>query len=118
MIPQEDFDRFVKDYNEDYLLLLRRASERHYECLVSSFIVLKDLYNIIQVMFDTGHYHYEALPYPYTFRADEMLLSQLGFDAAEIKNIFGFLDYVKQSQGVEFEECLEARAVIMCARPS
>jgi hypothetical protein len=118
MVSQEDFDRFVKDYNEDYVLLLTRASRRHYECLVSSFMVLKDLYNMIQVMFDTGHYRYELLPYPYSFRADDMVLRQLGFDDEEIENIFGFLDYVKQSQGMEFEACLEAGTVAMCARAS
>lgn len=118
MVSQEDFERFVKDYNEDYILLLTRASRRHYECLVSSFMVLKDLYNMIQVMFDTGLYHYQALPYPYSFRADSLVLNQFGFDAEEIENIFGFLDYVKQSQGMELEECLEAGTVAMCARPS
>lgn len=118
MVSQEDFDRFVKDYNEDYVLLLTRASRRHYECLVSSFMVLKDLYNVIQVMFDTGYYRYETLPYPYSFRANNLVLSQLGFNAEEIENIFGFLDYVKRSQGMEFEDCLEAGTIAMCARPS
>jgi uncharacterized protein Smg (DUF494 family) len=69
-------------------------------------------------MFDTGHYRYELLPYPYSFRADDMVLRQLGFDDEEIENIFGFLDYVKQSQGMEFEACLEAGTVAMCARAS
>ena len=117
MVSQEDFDRFVKDYNDDYIFLLTRASRRHYECLVSSFMVLKDLYNVIQVMFDTGQYRYEVLPYPYSFRADSLVLSKLGFDATEIENIFGFLDYVKESQGMEFEDCLEAGTTAMCARP-
>jgi hypothetical protein len=118
MVSQEDFDRFVSDYNEDYVLLLTRASRRHYECLISSFMVLKDLYNVIQVMFDTGQYHYQVMPYPYSFRADSVLLTQLGFNATEIENIFGFLDYVKQSQGIELEECLQSGTVAMCARPS
>ena len=116
MISQEDFDGFVKDYNEDYVLLLTRAGRLHYECLISSFIVLKDLYNVIQVMFDNGHYTYEVLPYPYSFRADDVLLKQLGFTDSEIVNIFGFLDYVKESQGMEFEACIEAGSVAMCAR--
>jgi hypothetical protein len=117
MVSQKDFDSFVKDYNEDYVFLLTRASRRHYECLVSSFMVLKDLYNVIQVMFDTGDYRYEVLPYPYSFRANSLVLSQLSFNPTEIENIFGFLDYVKQSQGMEFEDCLEAGTVPMCSRP-
>ena len=79
-------------------------------------MVLKDLYNFIQVMFATGDYTYEVLPYPYSFRADAVLLKLLGFDDKEIENIFGFLDYVKQTQGMEFEACLEAGTVAMCAR--
>jgi hypothetical protein len=116
MISQEEFDRFVKEYNEDYLLLLTRASKRHYDCLITSFMVLKDFYNLIQVMFDTGLYRYDTLPYPYSFRADEVTLNLLSFDGEEIQNILGFLDYVKQTQGMEFEECLEAGTPAMCAR--
>ncbi|MCI0626139.1 MAG: hypothetical protein L0387_31600 [Acidobacteria bacterium] len=116
MISQRDFDGFVKDYNEDYVLLLKRASIRQYDCLISSFMVLKDLYNVIQVIFDTGHYTYEVLPCPFSFRADDVLLRQLGFDDEEIQNIFGFLDHVKGTQGMEFEACLEAGTVAMCAR--
>ena len=116
MISQVDFDKFVKDYNDDYVLLLKRASIRHYDCLISAFMVLKDLYKVIQVMFDTGHYTYQVMPYPFSFRADEILLGQLGFDEQEIQNIFGFLDHVKTTQGMEFEACLEAGTVAMCAR--
>lgn len=116
MISQEEFDRFVKDYNEDYILLLTRASKRHYDCLITSFMVLKDFYNMIQVMFDTGQYTYQAFPYPYTFRADEVLLRQLGFDDEGVANIFGFLAFVNETQGMEFEDCLEAGTLAMCAR--
>ena len=116
MISQEDFDKFVKDYNEDYLLLLKRASLRHYDCLISAFMVLKDLYNLIQVLFDSGNYTYKELPGPLSLRADKVLLEQLGFSDQEIQNIFGFLDHVKATQGMEFEDCLEAGTVAMCSR--
>jgi hypothetical protein len=116
MISQEEFDRFVKDFNEDYILLLTRASKRHYDCLITSFMVLKDFYNMIQVMFDTGHYTYETMPHPFSFRTDKVLLSLLGFNDQEIENIYGFLDFVKQTQGMEFEACLEAGTLAMCAR--
>lgn len=116
MVSKEEFARFVTDYNEDYILLLTRASKRHYDCLITSFMVLKDLYNMIQVLFDTGQYTYEVLPYPYSFRADGVLMKMLGFDDEGIENIFGFLDYVKETQGMDFEACLEAGTEAMCAR--
>jgi hypothetical protein len=116
MISQKDFDKFVNDYNEDYTLLLTRASKRHYDCLITSFMVLKDFYSLIQVMYDCGNYAYKTLPYPFSFRADEVLLRMLGFDDEQIQNIFGFLDFVKQTQGMDFEACLEAGTVAMCAR--
>ena len=65
MISQEEFVRFVNDYNEDYMLLLTQASRRHYDCLITSFMVIKDFYNMIHVMFDSGQYTYETLPYPF-----------------------------------------------------
>jgi hypothetical protein len=116
MISQQEFDGFVGDYNEDYLLLLTRASKRHYDCLITSFMVLKDFYNLIQVMFDTGQYTYKTLPHPFSFRADDVLLKLLGFNDEEAQNIFGFLDFVKETQGMDFEACLEAGTVAMCAR--
>ena len=116
MISQEEFFRFVNDYNEDYMLLLTRASRHHYNCLITSFMVLKDFYNMIQVMFDSGQYKYETIPYPFSFRADEVLLRQLGFDDEGIENIFGFLAFVKETQGMDFEDCLEAGTSVMCAR--
>lgn len=68
------------------------------------------------VLFDSGAYKFNILPYPFSFRANEVLLSQPGFNEVEIMNIFDFLDFVKVSQGMEFEACLEAGTVAMCAR--
>lgn len=116
MFDQEGFARLVKDYNHDYILLLTRASRRHYDCLISSFLVLRDLYNVIQALYDAGQYAFTVLPYPYSFRSDDVLLKQLGFDEAGIRNIHGFLDYVKHTQGMEFEDCLDADPSTICAR--
>ena len=71
---------------------------------------------MIQVLFDTGHYTYSTLPYPYSYRTDDSLMRILGFDDEEIGNIFGFLEFVKKTQGMEFEACLEAGTLNMCAR--
>jgi len=116
MISQKDFEKFVNDYNDDYTLLLTRASKRHYDCLITSFMVLKDFYNLIQVMYDSGNYVYKTLPHPFSFRADKVLLRMLGFGDEQIQNIFAFLDFVKDTQGMDFEACLEAGTVAMCAR--
>ena len=116
MVSQDEFDNFVSDYNQDYMLLLTRASRQHYDCLITSFMVLKDLYNMIQVLFDTGQYIYSDMPYPYSFQADDSLMKKiLGFSDEEIANIFGFLEYVKKTQGMEFEACLDAGTLAMCA---
>jgi hypothetical protein len=118
MISQKQFDKFVEDYNEDYLLLLQRASTRHYECLISSFLILTDLYNVISTLYDNGGLTYAKLPYPLSFRADEQLLAQLGFDKEGIENIHGFLPYVKETQGMELEECVASEEITSCARTS
>ena len=104
MFDQEGFARIVKGYNDDYRLLLTRASEGHYDCLISTSLVLRDLYNVIHVLYDTGGY------------AFDVLLKQLGFDDLGIRNIHGFLEYVKATQGMAFEDCLDAGSAVMCER--
>ena len=116
MFDQTEFARVVKDYNTDYVLLLKRASKRHYDCLVSSFLVLRDLHNVIELLHDAGKYTYTETPHPFSFRAADALLAQLGFDAEEIRNIYGFLDHVKHTEGMEFEDCLDADPAALCAR--
>jgi hypothetical protein len=116
MLDQEGFARIVKTYNDDYMRLLGRASEGHYDCLITGCLVLRDLYNVIHVLYDTGGYGFDVLPYPFTFRRDDVLLKQFGFDDRGIRNIHGFLDYVKATQGMTFEDCLDAGSAVMCER--
>lgn len=117
MIGQDDFDQFVKNYNNDYFYLLTRASRGSYECLITSFIVLKDLYDVVLKLHETTRLEYRVVPYPLTFRASEAFLKELGFDDTQIKLIYGFLSYVKNTQGKEFEECIE-EGVAFCATAS
>jgi hypothetical protein len=100
------FTKLVNEYNEDYVALLQRASKGNYQRLLFSFRVLKDLYDVIQLLFDKRAWGPQVLPYPFWFRANQSRLRTLGFDSEQIKNIFGFLDYVQTTQGKTFEECL------------
>lgn len=115
MISQEDFDKFVNSYNTDYLYLLTRAGSGSYDCLISSFRVLKDLYDVVIKLHDTTHLNYRVVPYPLTFRASDAFLASLGFNAEQIANIYGFLEHVKRTQGREFEACIEGEDPISCA---
>jgi hypothetical protein len=114
MITQEDFDKFVENYNNDYRYLLTRASRGSYDCLITSFTVLKDLYDVIMRLHETTHLEFKVLVYPMTFRGSDAFLSGLGFDGEQIRLIYGFLEHVKQTQGKEFEECLQD-GVAFCA---
>ena len=115
-ITQDQFDRFVDDYNEDYLLLLKRASGRHYDCLVTSFSILKDFYDLLCTLYDNGGLVYHRMPYPFTVRADEQLLSHLGFSEEEIANIYNFLPYVKATMGIELQEYIDSGKWELCFR--
>jgi hypothetical protein len=106
MLSQADFDRFIENYNEDYYFLLKRASTGVYECLLTSFMVLKDLLEVIETLSRIGGLRYVTEPHPLYFRSQDALLATLGFDASQITNIYGFLAYVKQTQGRDFEECV------------
>ena|SRR5438067_9419793 len=115
MISQEDFNKFVESYNTDYLYLLTRAASGSYDCLISSFRVLKDLYDVIIKLHDTTHLNFSVVAYPLTFRASDPFLQSLGFSAQQIERIYGFLEHVKRTQGVEFEEMIEGTEPIKCA---
>lgn len=114
MISQDDFNKFVENYNNDYRYLLTRASRGSYDCLITSFTVLKDLYDVIVKLHETTHLDFKVPAYPLTFRGSDAFLSELGFNDEEIKLIYGFLKHVKQTQGKEFEECLR-EGVAFCA---
>src|SRR5919199_3144577 len=107
MISQDDFDKFVANYNNDYFYLLTRASRGSYDCLITSFTVLKDLYDVIMKLHETTQLEFQVVPYPLTFRASDAFLDSLGFDGEQVQSIYGFLEHVKQMQGKEFEECIE-----------
>lgn len=114
MISQEDFDKFVASYNNDYQYLLTRASSGSYDCLITSFTVLKDLYDVIMKLHEVSDLKFNVVAHPLTFRGSDAYLRGLGFDDEEIQRIYGFLSHVKQTQGREFEECIE-RGVTQCA---
>lgn len=114
MLSQKDFDQLVRNYNEDYQYLLVRASQSSYECLISSFMILKDLYEIIVKFQEMDTFEFRVLPLPLSFRANDDMLRALGFGEEEIANIYGFLDFVKATQGREFEECLEGSVYSLC----
>jgi hypothetical protein len=107
MITQEDFDRFVESFNTDYLYLLTRASTGSYDCLITSFTVLKDLYDVINTLHDTTHLRYDIVAHPLTFRGSDAFL--------KIEKIYGFLEHVKYTQGKEFEQCIQDGVPFKCA---
>jgi hypothetical protein len=116
MLQQSEFDRFVESYNADYSNLLTRASRGEYTCLISSFTVLKDLYDVILKLQDTLALEFRIVPYPLTFRGSDELLASLGFDGDEIANIYEFLDFVQQTQGKAFEQVILEGVPVKCAR--
>ena len=116
MLTQEQFDTFVENYNDDYAFLLKRASQQYYECLIATFMVLRDLHNVIMALQKAENFQFRIQPYPLSFRGNDALLKQLGFDGDEINSIYGFLEYVKLQQGMELEDCLQTGRHIECRK--
>ena len=83
---------------------------------MSSFRVLKDLHDVVVKLHEATLLEFQEIPYPLSFRANEELLRGFGFDAEQVQNIFSFLDFVKRTQGREFEECIEEAAAFRCAK--
>lgn len=118
MITQQEFDKFVESYNKDYYYLLVRASTGSYDCLITSFRVLKDLYDMISKLYETTQLKFHIAPYPLSFRARDEFLKQLGFSLDQVRYIYGFLTNVKETQGKEFEQCIEEGVPLICTRSS
>ena len=116
MLQQNEFDRFVENYNADYLYLLTRAGRGEYNCLISSFTVLKDLYDVILKLHDTLKLDFRIVPYPLTFRGNDDLLKSFGFGDEQITSIYGFLSFVQQTLGKEFEQVLEEGVPMKCVK--
>jgi len=116
MLQQNEFDQFVENYNADYLYLLNRASRGEYNCLISSFTVLKDLYDVVLKLHDTLKLDFRIVPYPLTFRGNDDLLKSFGFGDEQITSIYGFLSFVRQTLGKEFEQVLEEGVPMKCVK--
>jgi CheY-like chemotaxis protein len=116
IFSQQDFDRFVERYNADFQFLLLRASMGQYDCLLTSFFVLKDLYTAISKLHELGRFQFHIVPYPISLRASETLLADLGFNETEIGRIDSFLKFIKETQGRELEEILAEGLLIPCPK--
>lgn len=116
MFSQQEFNRFVKTYNDNYIYLLTRAGHSSYDCLVTSFRMLKDLHDVLFTLHDRTELELQITPYPLTFRGNDELFSLLGFKQEQINRIYGFLDHVRQTQGKEFEECMSEDVPSMCVK--
>jgi CheY-like chemotaxis protein len=111
---QRGFDDLVKRYNADFRFLLVRASTGQYDCLLTSFLVLKDLYGAIMKLHEVSKLEFRVIPYPLTLRGSDELLAEFGFTQADIENINGFLRSTRATQGREFEALLEEGLPILC----
>jgi CheY-like chemotaxis protein len=118
IFSQQDFDRLVERYNADFHFLLMRASTGSYDCLLTSFFVLKDLYNAIIKLHEVGRCEFRVIPYPISLRASEDLLTSLAFNEEEIERIESFLKFIKETEGRELEEILDEGLLINCPKRS
>ena len=113
---QKNFNRFVESYNNDFIFFLRRAASGHYNCLVTSGRILKDLHDFVVFMQSATGMQFEIVPHPFTFRHGREYYRLLGFDDEEINNIHGFFDYVNKTFGKEFEQCMQEDTKFLCAK--
>jgi hypothetical protein len=113
---QENFNRFIENYNSDFIFFLKRAASGYYNCLVTAGRILKDLHDFVMFMQRATEMKFEVVPYPFTFRHGREYYREIGFDDEEITNIHGFFDYVKEIYKKEFEECMEEDTEFLCAR--
>lgn len=116
MLLQEEFNRFVENYNADYIYFLNRASSGNYNCLITSSRILKDLHDMVISLQQVTELDFQIIPYPFTLREGDEYYTQLGFNKEQITKIHGFLTFVKDFYGREFEECMEESHPLLCGK--
>jgi CheY-like chemotaxis protein len=117
-LEQQEFDRLVQRYNSDLRFLMMRASTGQSDCLLTSFLVLKDLYGAIMKLHEVSKLELRVVPSPISLRANEVLLKEMGFRQDDMKMINRFLNSTRETQGREFEELLEEGLPILCGNRS
>ena len=104
-ISQKEFDEFVQSFNEDYLELLKIAAiGERFELLVESFVRLKDLYEVITVMYETDDLEYKTGTHPFNINDKNGFLESFGFTKREIKRIKKFLKKFRANMDCDFQE--------------
>lgn len=113
-VSQKEFDQLVQRYNSDFRFLLMRASLGQYDCLLTSFLVLKDLYGAISKLHEVSRLELRVIPYPISLRPSNIMFQDLGFTEQDVDGINGFLQSIRDTQGREFEELLDEGLPILC----
>lgn len=99
MFTQEDFEQLIRNYNEDYLYLLIRASHNSYECLISSFMMLRNLYDVIVKFQDSGSISSGSSPTPSPFGRTTTFSKPWGSMRRESETFTAFLNSSKKRMG-------------------
>jgi hypothetical protein len=111
-ISQEEFNVFVRNFNRDYVLLLKRAAhERSSPGLMRWFDSLRDSYEVILKMHDTQDLNYEVALYPFSLTGNSELFTQWGFSPPEIDRIQAFLDQFRISLGSSIDFLTDSEPV-------
>lgn len=104
-ISQAEFNQFVRTFNEHYLELLHRAAACYDdERILESFSWLKDSYEVVLRLHDTGEVDYEVSLLPLSLQGNRDLLTVWGFTAEEIDNILKFFVRFRDHYGRDLEE--------------
>ena len=106
---QADFNKYISDYNEDFLVFLRRAASGNFNGLVTVGRSLKDFHEMVIFLQSATEMQFEVVPLPFTLRQGTEYYRALGFNEQEILNIEGFFNYVRKTFSADFEDWMSAR---------
>lgn len=105
---QADFNRYIQEYNEDFLVFLRRAASGNYNGLVTVGRTLKDLHEMIVFLQSATPMRFEIIPLPFTVRRGKEYYRALGFTGQESENIESFFNYVRKNFNEDFKDWMSA----------
>ncbi|MEW6731841.1 MAG: hypothetical protein AB1489_10980 [Acidobacteriota bacterium] len=97
-----NLETLIENYQDDYRYLIYQVSARDYESVINSFLVLSELFCLIQRLEKLENCWVDVPP-P-TLLADPAIIEKFHIEPNERHHLHDFLNYIEYKKGISFEQ--------------